>query len=198
MTIMTGVKLIYCFSASNDPGMLLAGLGESSPKHCLNDAGVDEVSLAAFHPAQDVVHLLGGPEAVVVHPLALAASPLTGSAMLLFLDFCVNFHDDDDFKLVKLFIFAMKNPRWGGFSLPFGNQKPISNFILIFQILKEIASFIELWVFHFSYSFQGFRIPLLQSLIDYITKIAISFELRKQNQDYFFLKIIFFSAFLFI
>ncbi len=89
----------------------------------------------------------------------------------------------------------MKTQGGEGFSLPFGwsgfypNCNPEHPSLEYYQYLHRPLGF------HFSYSLQGFRIPLLQSLIDYITKIAISFELRKQNQDYFFLKIIFFQCF---
>ena len=61
--------------------------------------------------------------------------------------------------------FAGENPKVGGFPLPVGCQIPISNLILTFQILNKIASFIRLSGFRFSYSLQGFRIPLCQSLL---------------------------------
>lgn len=65
--------------------------------------------------------------------------------------------------------------KWGGFP-PLGCQISISNRILTFQILKEIATLIRLPAFRFSYSFQGFRHPLLLSLIDN-TKIRKLFEI---------------------
>lgn len=82
----------------------------------------------------------------------------------------------------------MKTQGGEGFSLPFGwsgfypNCNPEHPSLEYYQYLHRPLGF------HFSYSLQGFRIPLLQSLIDYITKIAISFEIRKQNQDYFFVE----------
>lgn len=91
----------------------------------------------------------------------------------------------------KLYI-CIEKPKGGGrFPSPVVRQIEISNLILTFQILTEIASLIRLWVFHFSYSFQGFRIPLSPSLID-TTKVRNIFDLRKQNQRYFAEKACFF------
>lgn len=85
-----------------------------------------------------------------------------------------------------------EKPKGGGrFPSPMDCQIKISNFILTFQILIEIASLIRLWVFHFSYSFQGFRIPLSSSLID-TTKVRNIFEINKQFQRYFAEKYVFF------
>jgi hypothetical protein len=55
--------------------------------------------------------------------------------------------------------FCIENPKGGRVSPPFA-QIEISSFILIFQIFNEIAAFIFLLGFRFSYSFQGFRIIL--------------------------------------
>ena len=71
------------------------------------------------------------------------------------------------------------------------NQIQILILILIFQILKKMQVSIRLWVFHFSYSFQGFRNPLSSSLID-TTKVRNIFEIRKQFQRYFAEKYVFF------
>lgn len=84
-----------------------------------------------------------------------------------------------------------EKPKGGGrFPSPVVRQIEISNLILTFQILTEIATLIRLWVFHLSYSIQGFRIPLPSSLIDN-TKVRNIFELRKQFQKYFAEKIMF-------
>ena len=48
----------------------------------------------------------------------------------------------------------------GEVSLPVWCQIQISNLILTFQTLSEIASLIRLQSFRFSYSFQDFRMPL--------------------------------------
>ena len=57
-----------------------------------------------------------------------------------------------------MFIFAAKTQRWEGFP-SLWCQIQISNLILTFQILIEIATFIELWVFVFPTLFKVFGIP---------------------------------------
>lgn len=92
----------------------------------------------------------------------------------------------------KLYL-CIEKPKGGGrFPSPVVRQIEISNLILTFQILTEIASLIRLWVFHFSYSFQGFRTPLLSSLID-TTKVRNIFEIHKRFQRYFAKKSCFFE-----
>jgi hypothetical protein len=56
--------------------------------------------------------------------------------------------------------FAAESPKWGGgFPPPLGGQSSISNLILTFQILTEIVSLIELWVFILPTLFEVFGFP---------------------------------------
>lgn len=139
--------------------------GKLFPAHGLQDAVVDEVGLRPFNRLQDLVYLLSGTEPVVGHSLALAPGAFPGTAApALFLNLGNEFHN---------FVVELKNndylcsekPEGGEVSLPFGCQISISNRILTFQILNESASLIRLQVFRFSYSFQGFRIPLFCHLL---------------------------------
>lgn len=124
-----------------------------------HDCLVDEVSpLVARHCLDDGHHFLGGVKEAGFGVLLFASAALAGAAPLR-LFFIVLFHNSKN-----MFIFAFENPKVGGFPLLVGCQIQTSNLILTFQILTEIATLIRLSGFHFSYSFQGFRIPLCCSL----------------------------------
>ena len=129
-----------------------AGKGLLPSPRSFQDALVDEVGLVAVDARKDVVNLLRGAESVVVYALALAASTLTCAASAgLFLrrfDFCMKFHKQKVLKLKnKLYLCSVK-PEVGEVSLPVWCQIQISNLILTFQTLSEIASLIRLQVFH--------------------------------------------------
>ena len=57
-----------------------------------------------------------------------------------------------------------KNPKVERVPSPLICQIQISNLLLTFQILTEIASLMSFWVFHFSYSFQDFRFDHLSTV----------------------------------
>lgn len=129
------------------------------------------------------MHLLARPKTIVSNAFALASGAFPGTATPIF--FLLDFLHVSK----NIFIFANENPS-GEVSLPFGCQISISNLILTFQILKEIASLIRLSGFHFSYSFQGFRIPLLSSLLTLQRYKIILIYANKIK--YFLLKILIF------
>ena len=83
------MSLLRGFSCSRLTPSLLAGR--------LKNAAVDEICLAAFHLAQDVMHLLSGAKAIVVYPLALATGTFPGTTptflFLFLLNLCVKLHD---------------------------------------------------------------------------------------------------------
>lgn len=143
----------------------------------LEDAAVDEVcSLVSGYCLDDGDDFLCGVEEACLGVLLLPARSITcASPLALFL--CVLFHGR-----IIICIFADENPKVGGFPLPLVCQIQISNLILTFQILNEIASLIRSLGFRFPYSFQGFRVSLL-SLIDN-TKVRKSFDITKFIQDY--------------
>lgn len=128
-----------------------------NPSRCPEYAVVDEVGLRPFDGFEDFHHLGRGVEAVVLRPCLLAAGAFACPAPVFFLGF---FHDSE-----KMFIFASEKPRSGEVPLPLVGQIQISNLILTFQTLIEIVTFIRLLAFRFSYSLQGFRNPLCQSLL---------------------------------
>ena len=142
----------------------LAGEGGLLPLPAcgLDDALVDEVGLGAFHPCKDVVDSLRGTKAVVVYALALAASPFAGATASVsgLFDLCVKFHRQNVLRLKNKLYLCSEKAEVGEVSLPVWCQIQISNLILTFQTLSEIASLIRLQSFRFSYSFQDFRIPL--------------------------------------
>lgn len=157
---------------------LVAG-GSFLPPRRLQDALVDEFgTLVARHGLDDGHDFLRCIEEASLCVLLLSSAAFAVSAPAgIFL--LVLFHVSLLFST-----FAVENPKVGGFPLPVGCQIQISNLILTFQTLTEIASFIRLSGFRFSYSFQGFRTPLCQSLID-TTKVRKLFENTKYFQDYF-------------
>ncbi len=173
----------------------------ASPRS-LQYALVDEVSLAAFHLREDVMHLLRGAEAIVVHALLLTASAFSGTAPARFvelLNLSMNLHSLEKFGLTEnLVTFAVRKPKVGGVSPSLWCQNhsltlitSLRSILMVMnQTLNEIAAFMELWVFVSPTLFKVFGIPCL-SLIDN-TKIMLLFELRKQNQNYFALKSNFF------
>lgn len=133
------------------------------PAHGLQDAVVDKLRLAALHGIQYLGHLLGGSEVVALHGELLAPGAFPGSApaRFFFLDF---FH-----RLRKMCIFANENPS-GEVSLPLAQNLILMTSLRSMmkvknQTLTEIRAFIRLSGFHFSYSFQGFRIPLFCHLL---------------------------------
>ena len=166
----------------------------ASPRS-LQYALVDEVGLAALHLRENVVHLLRGAKAIVVHTLFLAASAFARTAPALLVGHfnrSMNLHSLEKFGLIKKIVtFAVRKPKVGGAppSLWCQNHSltlitSLRSILMVMnQTLNEIVAFIELWVFVSPTLFKVFGFPCL-SLIDN-TKIMLLFELRKQNQDYF-------------
>lgn len=140
---------------------------------------VDEVgSHVAWYCLDDGHHFLGSIEEACFGILLLSSCALACTApVLVFLFLFLH-------KSEMVCIFAIEKAEVGEVSLPVWRQIQISNLTLTFQTLNEIASLIRLQSFRFSYSFQGFRNPLCQSLID-STKVRKIFEITKRFQDYF-------------
>ena len=137
--------------------------GKLFPAHGLQDAVVDKLRLRALHGLQDLGYLLGGPEVVTLHgePLAPGAFPGTAAPALFLFD---SLHDSRN-----LCIFANENPS-GEVSLPLAQNLNLMTSLRSMmrvknQTLIEIRGLIRLSGFHFSYSFQGFRIPLFCHLL---------------------------------
>ena len=143
--------------------------GKLFPAHGLEDAVVDEVGLRPFDRLQDFVHLLSGTEPVVGHTLAFAPGAFPGTAVaVLFFDFGNEFHNFI-VELKKYDYICNENPS-GEVSLPLAQNLNLMTSLRSMmrvknQTLIEIRGLIRLSGFHFSYSFQGFRIPLSSSLL---------------------------------
>lgn len=143
--------------------------GKLFPAHGLEDAVVDEVGLRPFDRLQDFVHLLSGTEPVVGHTLAFAPGAFPGTAVaVLFFDFGNEFHNCV-VELKKYDYICNENPS-GEVSLPLAQNLNLMTSLRSMmrvknQTLIEIRGLIRLSGFHFSYSFQGFRIPLSSSLL---------------------------------
>lgn len=167
----------------------------ASPRS-LQYALVDEVGLAALHLRENVVHLLRGAKAIVVHTLFLAASAFARTAPALLVghfNLSVNLHSLEKFGGLKKFDdICNEKSEVGRSSLPFGTLKNDSQYRnLYFPNPKENCELHRTSDFSFLPTlFKVFGFPCL-SLIDN-TKIMLLFELRKQNQDYFRLKSNFF------
>lgn len=136
---------------------------ELFPAHGLEDAFVDKLRLAALDGFQNLGYLFGGSEVVTLHGelLAPGAFPGTASPALFFFDFL---HDSG-----IICIFANENPS-GEVSLPLAQNLNLMTSLRSMmrvknQTLIEIRGLIRLSGFHFSYSFQGFRIPLFCHLL---------------------------------
>ena len=163
--------------------------GKLFPAHGLEDAVVDEVGLRPFDRLQDFVHLLSGTEPVVGHTLAFAPGAFPGTAVAaLFFDFGNEFHNCV-VELKKYDYICNENPS-GEVSLPLAQNLNLMTSLRSMmrvknQTLIEIRGLIRLSGFHFSCSFQGFRIPLSSSLLtlqrhenilNYASKIKVIFK----------------------
>ena len=143
--------------------------GKLFPAHGLQDAVVDEVGLRPLDSLQNLMHLLTGTEPVVGHSLALAPGAFPGTAAsALFFDFGNEFHNFV-VELKKYDYICNENPS-GEVSLPLAQNLNLMTSLRSMmrvknQTLIEIRGLIRLSGFHFSYSFQGFQIPLSSSLL---------------------------------
>jgi len=165
------------------------------PHPCsLEDTLVYEVGLGALHLRKDIVNLLRCPEAIVVYSLTLASCALACSAPASFLltlavvnfYFCMKFHKVKFFGLRKKLYLCNTKPEVGEVSLPFGTLKDDSqNCYLYFPNPKENCELHRTSGFLFFLLFSRFSdSSVLFSNND--TKVRKLFEIRKQNQDYFY------------
>ena len=157
----------------------VSGVLLNTPRGSRYDGLVDEVGpLCTGQCFDDDRHFLRGIKEACLGILFLSAAPFACSSPLgIFLLVLIH-------SLIFFSIFAAKTRRWEGFPSLLDCQIQISNLILTFQTLNEMLTFIRRSGFRFSYSFQGFRNPLCQSLID-TTKVRKIFDFIKFFQDYF-------------
>jgi len=166
----------------------------------LNDALVDKVGFGAIYLREDVVHLLGCPESIIMHSLAFATRTFTCATSSRFLschfDFSVKFHNVKNFVVSKnMTIFASKTRRWEGFpSLWFSN--PNFKFDFDFPNPNENCGFHKAFGFSFFLLFSRFSdssfclsltIQRYENYLKYANKIknifaCFAFFLRKKSR----------------
>lgn len=118
---------------------------------CIQDAAVDEVgTLSRWNGIEYGHDFLGGVEEACLGVLLLASCPLAGTAPVLTFQLIL-FHSSG-----IICIFAGEKAEVGEVSLPVWCQIQISNLILTFQTLSEIATLIRLQSFRFFLLFSRF------------------------------------------
>lgn len=146
---------------------------------CVQDATVDEVGTLSRRNGIEYGHdFLGGVEEACLGVLLLASCPLAGTAPVLTFQLIL-FHSSG-----IICIFAGEKAEVGEVSLPVWCQIQISNLILTFQTLSEIATLIRLQSFRFFPTLFKIFGCLCLSLIDN-TKVRNLFDITKLFQDYF-------------